>query len=410
MKRVRVRKDGKGYEGIEIPSVNKAFFVLKLNNGYNMGFKRDEIEIEIIEEFKRETVPPEGSKIEHDKKLEDVSIIGTGGTIASKVDYTTGAVYPAFSPKELEKMVPEIFEVANIYPRETLQILSENMDVAKWKKIGQAVMEEIEKGRRIVIGHGTDTMHYTASFLSFALKNLHVPVILTGSQRSSDRPSSDSRMNLVCSVRFAITDYEGVVICMHGTMEDTFCNIYKGTKVRKNHTSRRDAFESINSRPTARVSPDGEIEFFEDLPPLNEGKTYFDDNIEEKVFLLKIFPGISSEILDSLIDNGYRGVVLEGTGLGHVPSSLYESIKRGVDEGVTFCMTSQCIYGRVNMNVYQTGRKLQDLGVIPCEDMLSEVCYTKMMHVLGHVEAPAEIRSMMRTNMAGEITEDTVIS
>jgi len=408
MKRVKVRKGNNVYEGIEIPSVDEKYLVLKLDNGYNIAFRRNEINVDIIGEFEKKSKKTE-KKIRYRKELRDVSIIGTGGTIASKIDYTTGAVYPAFSPEELEKMVPEIFELANIYPREVLQILSENMNIERWKKIGNAVIEEINKGRSIVIAHGTDTMHYTASFLSFTLKNLNLPVVLTGSQRSSDRPSSDSRMNLFCSVKFATTDYNRVVICMHGTMDDTFCYVHKGVKVRKNHTSRRDAFQSVNTKPVAKVYYNGEIDFFEDLPEKHKEKAYFDDKIEEKIFLLKVFPNITHEILDFLIDQKYRGIVLEGTGLGHTPSILYNTIKRGIDEGVTFCMTSQCINGRVNMNVYQTGRKLLEIGVIPCEDMLPEVCYTKMMHVLGHTRESDEIRKLMRKNIAGEIMEDTVI-
>ncbi len=409
MKRVKVRKDDNIYEGIEIPSAEKNFFVLKLDNGYNIGFRKEDIRVEVVEEFEKESPIAEEGSVTHNEELEDVAIIGTGGTIASKIDYTTGAVYPAFTPKELEEMVPEIFEIANIYPREVLQILSENMDVKKWKTIGNAVMEEIEKGRRIVIGHGTDTMHYTASFLSFTLKNLNVPVVLTGSQRSSDRPSSDSRMNLFCSVAFATTNYNNVVICMHGTMEDTFCDVHRGTKVRKNHTSRRDAFTSINTSPVAQVYANGTIEFHEKLPENSAENPYFDKKLEEKVFLLKIFPGISPLILDNLIDQGYKGIVLEGTGLGHVPSSLYDTIERGVEEDVIFCMTSQCMYGRVSMNVYQTGRKLQELRVISCEDIFPEACYTKMMHVLGHTTSYDEVKTLMKTNIAGEITQDTVV-
>jgi len=410
MKRIRIRKGDHIYEGIEMPSVEEDYIVLKLDNGYNIGFRREGIDIEAIGEFEGHSKKIEWkAETKYRKDLRDVAILGTGGTIASKIDYTTGAVYPAFSPEELEAMVPEIFEIANIYPREIFQILSENMDVDKWIKIGKTVVEEINRGRGVVIAHGTDTMHYTASFLSFTLKNLNLPVVLTGSQRSSDRPSSDSKMNIYCSVKFATTDYNRVVVCMHGSMEDTFCYVHRGVKVRKNHTSRRDAFQSVNTKPVARVSYDGKIEFFEDLPEKHEGKTYFDDRIEKKVFLLKVFPGISPEIIDFLIDEGYKGIVLEGTGLGHVPSFLYDSIKKGIERGVTFCMTSQCINGRVNMNVYQTGRKLKALGVIPCEDILPEVCYTKMMHVLGHTEEYSEIKRLMRMNLSGEITKDTVI-
>ncbi|CAD5243924.1 Glu-tRNA(Gln) amidotransferase subunit GatD [Thermococcus camini] len=383
---------------------------LKLDNGYNVGILVDQIlEVEVIEK----AAPREELEFEEvfPKKpgLPSVAIIGTGGTIASRIDYKTGAVHAAFTAEELAKAVPEIFEVANITPKLLFNIMSEDMRPEYWVKIAHEVAGMLNNGEDgVVIAHGTDTMAYTASALSFMLRDLGKPVILVGSQRSSDRPSSDAAMNLICSVRMATSDFGEVAIVMHGETSDTYCLAHRGTKARKMHTSRRDAFRSINDIPLARIWPGGRIEFLrDDYRRRTESEVWVDDEMEEKVAIIKAFPGIQPEIIDFFVDRGYKGLVIEGTGLGHVPTYVIDSIKRATEEGVAVCMTSQCLYGRVNLNVYSTGRRLLKAGVIPCEDMLPETAYVKLMWVLGHTDDPKEVREMMLTNYAGEITPYT---
>ncbi|NJE75661.1 Glu-tRNA(Gln) amidotransferase subunit GatD [Thermococcus sp. ES12] len=383
---------------------------LKLDNGYNIGILVDQIvSVEIIEK----AAPREELKFEEvfPKKpgLPSVAIIGTGGTIASRIDYKTGAVHAAFTAEELAKAVPEIFDIANITPKLLFNIMSEDMRPEYWIRIAHEVARMLNNGEDgVVIAHGTDTMAYTASALSFMLRDLGKPVILVGSQRSSDRPSSDAAMNLICSVRMATADFGEVSIVMHGETGDTYCLAHRGTKARKMHTSRRDAFRSINDIPIARIWPDGRIEFLrKDYRKRTESEVWVDDEMEERVALVKAFPGIQPEVIDFFVDRGYKGLVIEGTGLGHVPTYLIESIRRATEEGVTVCMTSQCLYGRVNLNVYSTGRRLLKAGVIPCEDMLPETAYVKLMWVLGHTDDPREVREMMLTNYAGEITPYT---
>jgi glutamyl-tRNA(Gln) amidotransferase subunit D len=383
---------------------------LKLDNGYNIGILVDQIvSVEIIEK----TAPREELKFEEvfPKKpgLPSVAIIGTGGTIASRIDYKTGAVHAAFTAEELAKAVPEIFDIANITPKLLFNIMSEDMRPEYWIRIAHEVARMLNNGEDgVVIAHGTDTMAYTASALSFMLRDLGKPVILVGSQRSSDRPSSDAAMNLICSVRMATADFGEVAIVMHGETGDTYCLAHRGTKARKMHTSRRDAFRSINDIPLARIWPDGRIEFLRrDYRKRTGSEVWVDDEMEERVALVKAFPGIQPEVIDFFVDRGYKGLVIEGTGLGHVPTYLIESIRRATEEGVTVCMTSQCLYGRVNLNVYSTGRRLLKAGVIPCEDMLPETAYVKLMWVLGHTDDPREVREMMLTNYAGEITPYT---
>lgn len=383
---------------------------LKLDNGYNIGILVDQIvSVEIIEKAK----PKEKIQFEEvfPKKpdLPNVAILGTGGTIASRIDYKTGAVHPAFTAEELAKAVPEIFEVANITPKLLMNILSEDMKPKYWIKIAHEVARMLNNGEDgVVIAHGTDTMAYTASALSFMLRDLGKPVILVGAQRSSDRPSSDAAMNLICSVRMATEDFGEVAVVMHGETSDSYCLVHRGTKVRKMHTSRRDAFRSINDIPIAKIMADGKIEFLrKDYRRKTESEVWVDDKMEEKVALVKAFPGMATEIIDFFVDKGYRGIVIEGTGLGHVPTYVIDSIQRATEEGVTVCMTSQCLYGRVNLNVYSTGRRLLKAGVIQCEDMLPETAYVKLMWVLGHTNDPKEVREMMLTSYAGEITPYT---
>lgn len=401
------------YRGLVMPPYDLSegeTLTLKLDNGYNIGISVDQIvEIRILEKAKPEEFKEFKGIIKKKENLPDVTILGTGGTIASKIDYKTGAVHPAFTAEELALAVPEIFEIANVTPKMILNIFSEDMKPEYWIKIAHEVAKALNNGEEgVVVGHGTDTMGYTAAALSFMLKGLGKPVILVGSQRSSDRPSSDAAINLICSVRMATADFGEVSVVMHGETGDTYCLAHRGTKVRKMHTSRRDAFRSINDVPIAKIWLDGKIEFLrEDYRKRQESEVWVDDKIEDKVALVKVFPGMDSEIIDFFVDKGYKGIVLEGTGLGHTPTYIIDSIKRATEEGVAVCMTSQCLNGRVNLYVYSTGRKLLKAGVIPCEDMLPETAYVKLMWVLGHTEDLKEVKKLMLTNVAGELTPYT---
>ena len=401
------------FEGLVMPPYELSpgeTLTIKLDNGYNVGILIDAIEsVEILEKAVEKPKMVFQEVLPRKEGLPNVTILGTGGTIASRIDYKTGAVHPAFTAEELAKAVPEIFEMANVTPKLIMNILSEDMKPTYWVKIAEEVAKALNSGEDgVVIAHGTDTMGYTASALSFMLRNLTKPVVLVGAQRSSDRPSSDSAMNLTCAVRMATSEVAEVMVVMHGETSDTYCLAHRGTKVRKMHTSRRDAFRSINDVPIARVWPKGEIEFLRsDYRKRSEGEVEVDGKMEEKVAILKIYPGISGEILDFLVDRGYKGVVIEGTGLGHVPQDFIPHVQRAVEEGVAVCVTSQCLYGRVNLNVYSNGRKLLKAGAIPCEDMLPETAYVKLMWVLGHTNDLDEVRKMMLTNYAGEITPYT---
>lgn len=404
--RILAKNEKVSFTGILMPRSeldDDRHIILKLDDGYNLGLSIDSLS---LKKLPQEEAKPEQPAFEErsDPSLPKVSIISTGGTIASRVDYKTGAVSPALTALDLYQLVPELGKMASIRTEILYSLLSENIEPKNWSSMARAVVGHIRDGAQgIVITHGTDTMGYTAAALSFALKGLPVPVVLVGSQRSSDRPSSDAYLNLKGAVLTAANaPFAEVCVLMHSSSSDGCLVAHRGTRVRKLHTSRRDAFESVNARPLAKVEG-GKIEVLGEYRRRGgslEAKATFD----EDVVLIKSFPGIPTNLFDPIIHREFHGIVLEGTGLGHVPSSIFGQVKRAIDGGMIVVMASQCIWGRVNMNVYSTGRELLKLGVIPAGDMLPETALVKLMWVLGQTTDPAEIRMMFLENMAGEIS------
>ncbi len=397
-KRARVRAKGMEFEGIVMPS-STGRFVLKLDNGYNIGLEDYEV-IEIFDVEKTEIpVPPHEMR----EDLPAVKIISTGGTIASKVDYRTGAVTSQFSAEEIAGDVPELLDICNIDAELLYNILSENMTPDKWIELAGEVYKALKKGfEGVIVTHGTDTLAYSASALAFMLSTPS-PVIFVGSQRSSDRPSSDAAMNLICAARTATSDLGEVVIVMHGSTSDNFCYIHRSVKTRKNHTSARDAFKSVNQQPLGIV--DSEVRWISDRVRRNERELVLNNKMEEKVVLIKFFPGLKPDVVDYYYGEGYRGFVLEGTGLGHTSSNWADTIKKISDDSV-IVMTSQCLWGRVCDRVYDTGRDLLKAGVIEGEDMLPEVALVKLMWLLGNYDIQ-EAKTLICRDLVGEINPTT---
>lgn len=395
-KRVRIKAKGKIFEGIVMPSFT-GNLVLKLDNGYNAGFKDYEL-IEVLEEVRIQGQKPE---IARHEDLPNVKIISTGGTIASRVDYRTGAVTSQFTAEEIVSDVPEIAEICNVDAELLYNILSENMKPNNWIVLARRVYEALKEYDGVIITHGTDTMHYTASALAFMLSTPK-PVVFVGAQRSSDRPSSDAAMNLLCSAKLSVSDVGEVLVCMHGSTSDDFCYAHRAVKVRKMHTSRRDAFQSINAKPVARIDyPSLNIEWISWRYRRGERELKLLDKLEEKVVLIKFFPGLKADILEYFHSKGYRGFVIEGTGLGHVSTDWINTLKRICEDSVVV-MTSQCLHGRICDRVYDTGRDLLKAGVIEGEDMLPEVALTKLMFLLGNYDFE-EAKKLVKKNLVGEI-------
>ena len=375
---------------------------IKLDNGYNIGISADEkTKITLVKKHK--TVVKKPKEIPFDKSKPTVSVIGTGGTIACYVDYRTGAVHPASSAKDLAFSVPEAFDICNFKTQVAFQILSENVEVSHWKELAKEVAKELNSGSvGVIIPHGTDTMGYTGAALSFMLKDLSGPVVLVGAQRSSDRPSSDAAQNLVAAATVASkTDLGEVVAVMHEETSDKTSAIHRGTKVRKFHTSRRDAFKSVNDIPIGIIDKEG-VTFNKEYRKKTKVKVTVDDKMETDVAMIYSYPGLKPEDIPEK-----KGIVLIGTGLGHVPNKIIPKIKDLRKKGTIFAMTSQCLFGRVNMKVYSTGRDLLKTGIIPCEDMLPETAYVKLMWALGHSKKLDEVEKIMNENISGEITNRT---
>ncbi|MCC7560711.1 MAG: Glu-tRNA(Gln) amidotransferase subunit GatD [Methanobacterium sp.] len=407
---ISIKKEAVEYRGMLLDRAEDAdqlHLVLKMASGYNVGIALDGAEVELLEKGEKPEINLPPLDIQQDPEKKDVSIISTGGTVASIIDYKTGAVHPAFTADDLLRATPELLDEANISGKAIMNILSENMKPEFWVQAAQAVADEISGGADgVVVAHGTDTMHYTAAALSFILET-PVPIVLTGAQRSSDRPSSDAFLNLMSSVAMAKSDIAEVTVCMHSTENDNQAHIHRGTRVRKMHTSRRDTFNSINSPPMARVK-EGKVKIIDKnfhYHKRGECQLEVNDSLEEKVGFIKSYPGITTELLDYHIDNGYKGLLIEGTGLGHCPDHLIPSLQRAADEKIPVVMTSQCLYGRTNLNVYSTGRKLLTAGVIPAGDMLPEVAYVKLVWALGQTSQREEVKKIMQTNLKGEINE-----
>ncbi|VVB72436.1 Glutamyl-tRNA(Gln) amidotransferase subunit D [uncultured archaeon] len=407
--RISVERSGMSYEGVLMPSRRKDHVVIKLDNGYNVGLCVPPSSLKLVEKGQELKPLDKDKPLRQREGLPMVSILSTGGTIASKVDYRTGAVTSQFSAGEIISAIPELEEIANYHARVIYQILSENMRADYWMELARAVASEISSGSEgVIITHGTDTMMYTAAALSFMLKS-PVPVVIVGSQRSSDRPSSDAAMNAISAATVAISDIAEVCVVMHGSTSDDYCSIHRGTRVRKMHTSRRDAFQSMNQPPLGRVDYlSRKIKTFAPFRHRGEESLVLMDKLEPRCALVKYTPGSSPEILNYYIDKGYRGLVIEGTGLGHVASDWIEGIRRATEENIPLVVTSQCLRGRICDRVYDTGRYMLDAGAIEGEDMLPEVALVKLMWVLAN--RPDAVRSMMTRPLAGEISFSTPIT
>lgn len=401
--RIQVKKGSSVRKGILMPHhqfSDEEIISIKLDNGYNIGLSVDkDTEIELLEKHKE--VSKKQKEIPFDEDKPTVSVIGTGGTIACYVDYRTGAVHPASSGRDLAFSVPEVFDICNVKTQVAFQILSENIEIEHWRKLAEIVAKELNNGANgVIIPHGTDTMGYTAAALSFMLKDLSGPVVLVGAQRSSDRPSSDAAQNFVAAAKVAANSDIGEVVCvMHGDISDTFSYIHRGTKVRKFHTSRRDAFKTVNDKPLGKVEK-GKIKVDRDYRKKKSGEVSVDNRMESNVAMIYSYPGLKpGDIPDK------KGVLFVGTGLGHIPEDILHRIKDLSKKDTVFAMSSQCFFGRVDMKVYSTGRDLLKAGVIPCEDMLPETAYVKLMWALGHSEDKDEIERIMKRNVAGEINK-----
>jgi len=371
--------------------------VVKLSSGYNIGVEKGCCTLV----SPAPVSAPHGAPVRQDPNLPELSIISTGGTIASRIDYRTGAVTSQFNADDILTAIPALAEIGRYRTKVLYTILSENMTPAIWQELARAIHDEIKHGvTGVIVTHGTDTMAYSAAAVSFML-DTPVPVVFVGSQRSADRPSSDNAMNGVCAALAAESGLGEVAIVMHGTTNDDYCAIHRGTRVRKMHTSRRDAFQSIGIPPVGTVDyASRTVTLSDEAVKRGTHKLALHDKLEPHCALIQFYPGMAPELL--LAYEGYKGLVLSGTGLGHVSTALIPGIKKLIAGGTQVVMTSQCMHGRVCDRVYDTGRDLLNAGVIEGGDMLPEVALVKQMWVLGNEKDPEKAAAMMAADLKGE--------
>ncbi|MBT4134845.1 Glu-tRNA(Gln) amidotransferase subunit GatD [Candidatus Woesearchaeota archaeon] len=406
--RVRIKHAGFEYSGILLESKDDNIFVLKLSNGYNVGIPKGNSKVTVTGNLQVEKLPE--LKAEKNLKLPNVSLVSTGGTITSRVDYRTGAVHPITKPAELLSQIPELKKIANISVTPAMSKFSEEFSPDDWSKLAGFVGRELNKEnvRGVIVTHGTDTLHYTAAALSFALEGLGKPVAIVGGQRSSDRGSFDGAMNLICGTHYANSDIAEVATVLHGTSSDDYCIANPGTKTKKMHTTMRNTFRPINSMPYAKLFKTGKIEKLRGSNLRHAGEVNVQSQFEEKVALIKYHPGLSPKILDFYVKEGYRGVIIEGTGLGHVSANTWLKSITAATKKMFVGMTSQANYGKVDPYVYSTGRDLFNHGVVYLGDMLAETAIVKLSWVLGQEKDKDKVRDLMTTNLRGELSEKSV--
>ncbi len=407
---IRARTREGVFEGLVLPrseTSDAEHLVLKLTSGYNLGLRYDTIEsMEEIGYREAHYKVPE-KKFPFDPAKPKVKLFGTGGTIASRLDYRTGAVIPAFSPGELYGSVPELADVCNLETEKLFGVFSENMGPEQYLVLAEECGKAIREGYQgIVIGHGTDTMHHTSAALSYMVQDAPVPVVMVGSQRSSDRPSSDAARNLIAATRAAAHgDIAEVMVCMFGPTSDRYNLLHRGTRVRKMHSSYRSTFRTLGDIPLAMVNDEGILPLKDDFRRRRDDRdvdvrAVFDDRISLQYY----YPSMKADVIDGLIDRGYKGIVIAGTGLGHVNRLVYPALRRARAEGVVVFMTLQTLWGFVQMHVYETGREILELGVVPLANMLPEAAFIKLGWALGmHPDRPDAVRKLMTTPIAHEI-------
>ncbi|HOV10249.1 MAG TPA: Glu-tRNA(Gln) amidotransferase subunit GatD [Bacteroidales bacterium] len=382
--------------------------VLKVITGYNIGVDIRTILTMKEVGYKKANYKIPEKEFPYTPGKPKVKLIGTGGTIASRLDYRTGAVIPAFSPGELYGAVPELADICNLETEKLFAVFSENMGPEQYKKLAVAIGQEIEKGTDgIIIGHGTDTLHYTAAALTFMVQNPPIPIVLVGSQRSSDRPSSDAALNLMhAATAAAHGDIAEVMVCMFGPTSDEYGFLHRGTRVRKMHSSYRSTFRTIGDIPVATVTRNGVVpqKAVYNHRRKDTSNVKITPVFEEKVGMLYYYTNMQPDMIDSMVDNGYKGIIIIGTGLGHVNKPIYPAIERAVKKGVAIYMTVQTLWGYVHMFVYDTGRDLMAKGIIPAENMLPEVAYIKLGWALGQTNDLEKVKEIMLTPINDDIT------
>jgi glutamyl-tRNA(Gln) amidotransferase subunit D len=401
--------DGRTWHGIIVPSTEfsgEDVVVLKLASGYNVGIAVGELDVLTVIDKPRRTrgakALAEGTQPTATPTGPWVALLTTGGTIASRVDYQTGGVKPVRDEKEILASFPALDAEGPVHVVPVFERFSEDIAPEDWVTLARKIGECFRLGARgVVVAHGTDTMGFTAAALSFLVRNPPGPVVLVGAQRSPDRPSSDGFANLPGAIHLARSgELAEVVVVMHAGPSDDRLALHRGTRVRKMHSSRRDAFESRNAPPIGYIEGK-RIDLGPEARRPTGAPLEIGDRLDERAVLVTYYPGLSPARLRRFV-RGERGLVIAGTGLGHVSRAHIRGLRRLVESGVIVAMTTQCLEGGTDPYVYATGRELLRAGVVFLDDLLPETAYAKMLWALGNSDDPGRVRALLLEDQAGE--------
>ena len=324
-----------------------------------------------------------------------ILLLTTGGTIAS----LPGG--EGLEPQRSDVMERELNQLRTYYDisvRDVMCLDSSNIRPEEWQLIARDIFTHRVGFDGIVVSHGTDTMAYTASAVTFMLPDIDLPVVFTGSQLPLADMLSDGPENLRTAFAMAATGCPGVFLAFDR-------KIMLGCRAVKVRASGFSAFESVNARYAGRVSNLGLV-LDPDVLPKPRGEARLRDDISKNVFLLKLTPGLNPAVFDMLAAMGYKGIVIEAFGLGgfNVLNKGLRGIQRAVEDGVSVVVTTQCLYDSADLRVYQVGNRLLDMGVIQGRDMTSEAAMTKLMWAIGQGMEQSEIAALFEQNLAGEVT------
>ncbi|MFW9850147.1 MAG: asparaginase [Candidatus Thorarchaeota archaeon] len=329
-----------------------------------------------------------------------VCIIATGGTIASVSDESTHSLRPGLKVNELLSTLPGMSDIEIIH-KDLFQIDSANLQPHHWQEIAAAIKEvneEFPNLHGIVVTHGTDTMVYSASAVSFMVQDFGKPIVFTGSQISAAVPWSDGPRNILDAIRVAaFADLGETCIVFNG-------ELHRPTRTKKTRSNTYDAYDTMDPRPLGVMAR--EIVLYEGRKKREDLVPRYDTRLDDRVFLLKVFPGIPPKILNRIIDLGYHGIVIEGYGEGSLPSqenALTGGISQAIKLGSFVVVSSQCTYGQTDLSVYEVGRAALEVGAMGAHDMTSEAAFVKLAWVLGHTKDSDKVREMMMTNYVGEL-------
>ena len=328
-----------------------------------------------------------------DKKK--ILLLTTGGTIAS---VPGGEGLEPHRSGVMERELEQLRTYYDITVQDVMCLDSSNITPEEWQLIARHVFENRAGFDGIVISHGTDTMAYSASAVTFMLPDIDLPVVFTGSQLPLADMLSDGPDNLRTAFAMAASGCAGVFLAFDR-------KVMLGCRAVKVRASGFSAFESVNARYAAQVSNRGLVVDPEILPR-QSGKARLCTDISRNVFLLKLTPGLNPAVFDMLAAMGYRGIVIEAFGLGgvNVLQKGLRGIRRAVEDGISVVVTTQCLYDSSDLRVYQVGNKLLELGVIQGRDMTSEAAMTKLMWAIGQGMEQPEIAQLFERNLAGEVT------